>query len=353
MKNLSKRVAVGMSGGVDSSTTAYLLQQQGYDVIGVSAWLLESGGKCCEKAIVDAARVCEYLGIEYYTIDLRDQFQNIIIDYFLKTYAVGKTPNPCVLCNKEIKWGALYKYVKENLNCELIATGHYAAIEELSGSYKIKRPLDRHKDQTYMLVSLTQEDLSHTLFPLGYYEKYEVKKIARENNIPTADNEESQDVCFVLPPETVQSYLEMHLGEKPGDIVDCSTGSVIGQHQGVYRYTIGQRKGIKVAYPYPLFVVSVDTEKNILYVGAREDMESTNLIASDVNWISGQVPEDKFFALTKIRYNSQPQLAQIELIEDTTVNVAFEEPVFAITPGQVVAFYSLDNQYLIGGGWIQ
>lgn len=353
MKYPSKRVAIGMSGGVDSSTAALVLQQQGYDVIGITAWLLKGGGKCCEEGLVDAAKVCEQLGIEFYTTDLRELFKDKIINNFIHTYSIGKTPNPCVICNKTIKWGALYEYVHRELDCDYFATGHYAQIEELNGIYKIKRSKDRHKDQTYMLTNLNQQDLSHTIFPIGHLEKEEVIKLAKENNLPTADSPESQDICFVTEPDTVQSYLDKEFGEQPGNIIDCSTGVVIGHHKGIYRYTVGQRRGIKVAYPYPLYVVSIDTEKNIVYVGAREDIESNNLIATDVNWISGAPQEDKFFALTKIRYNSSAKLSQIEVIDNSTVNVAFEEAQFAITPGQVAAFYTLDNQYLIGGGWIQ
>ncbi|MEW5820965.1 MAG: tRNA 2-thiouridine(34) synthase MnmA [Cyanobacteriota bacterium] len=353
MSSHYKKVAVCMSGGVDSSTTALILQEQGYDIVGLTAWMITSGGKCCEQAIVDAAKVCEQIGIEHHIADLRENFQKEVIDYFLKTYSTGRTPNPCVVCNRYIKWGKLLDYAINELKCDYIATGHYAVLEELDGEYKIKRSKDKLKDQTYMLINLTQENLSKTLFPLGHFEKEEVKKMAKENKLPTANNKESQDVCFVISPEKVQDYLERYLGQKPGNIVDCSTGKVIGQHTGVYKYTVGQRKGIKVAYPYPLYVVSIDTENNVVFVGAKEDIESNNLIAENVNWINGTPAENKFYALTKIRYNSTAKLAQLELIDDNSVNVEFEEPQFAITPGQVAAFYSLDNQYLLGGGWIQ
>lgn len=353
MNKKNKRVALGMSGGVDSSTAALILQQQGYEVIGLTGWLLKGGGKCCETALVDAAKVCEKLGIEFHTVDLREIFKKDIIDYFLDSYACGRTPNPCVVCNKSIKWGALYEYANKELNCDFVATGHYAVNEELDGKFKIKRPKDRVKDQTYMLISLNQEDLSHTLFPLGPFEKEEIKRMARENDIPTANSKESQDVCFVLPPETVQTFLDKHLGTRPGKIIECSSGKVVGEHDGVYRYTIGQRKGLKVSYPYPLYVVSTDIENDIVYVGAREDIESNNLIAQDVNWLEGEPPENKFYALTQIRYNSSAKLSQVEVIDNNSVNVEFDDPQFAITPGQVAAFYTLDNQYLIGGGWIQ
>jgi tRNA-specific 2-thiouridylase len=353
MSSVNKRVAIGMSGGVDSSTSALLLQEQGYDVVGLTAWTIKGGSKCCEEAMVDAARVCEHLGIEYHTVDVGNIFQEKVIQYFLDTYSTGKTPNPCVVCNKLVKWGAMADYAKAKLDCDYIATGHYAIIEELDTTYRLKRSRDRVKDQTYMLINLTQEDLARTIFPLAHFEKHEVIDLARKNNLPTAESKESQDVCFVVEPENVQSYLEKHLGIKPGMIVDCTTGKVIGEHTGVYKYTVGQRKGIKVAYPYPLYVVSIDTESNTIYVGAREELESSNLIASDVNWIEAPPTENKFYALTKIRYNSKPKLAQVEIIDENSVNVSFEEPQFAITPGQVAAFYTLDNSYVLGGGWIQ
>ena len=353
MTTTGKRVAIGMSGGVDSSTSAFLLQQQGYDVVGLSAMVIKEGGKCCEKAAREAEKVCNHLGIEFYTVDLKSIFEDRVINYFLNTYKTGKTPNPCVVCNKNIKWGAMADYAFNELGCDYLATGHYAKIEKSGNIYKLKRPVDKQKDQTYMLVNLTQDDLARTIFPVGDFEKSEVKKMARENGIPTANNEESQDVCFIIEPDNVQEYLERHFGQNPGKIIDCSTGEIIGEHTGVYRFTIGQRRGIRVAYPYPLYVVSIDTENNNIYVGAREDIESNNLIATDINWIEGAPSEDVFYALTKIRYNSPAKLASIEVIDEKSVNVSFDETVYAVTPGQVAAFYSLDNNYLLGGGWIQ
>lgn len=353
MTDSSKRIAVGMSGGIDSSVSAFLLQQQGYDVVGLSAKMTSCGGKTGEDAQKDAAKVCDFLGIEFYTVNLTKEFDDKIVSYFIDSYKYGKTPNPCAVCNKAIKWGAMYEYAKKELNCNLIATGHYAIIEDLEGKNNLKRSTDKLKDQTYMLINLTQEDLSHTLFPLGHLTKEEVKAIARENNLPTAETPESQDVCFINKPETVQTYLEGYLKAQPGPIIDCSTDEVIGEHSGYYRYTIGQRKGIKVSYPYPLYVISIDAENNIVYVGAKEDIESDTLIADNVNWVTEKPSEKTFFALTKIRYNSKPKLSQLELIDDNCVSISFENPQFAITPGQVAAFYTLDNKYLIGGGWIQ
>lgn len=348
-----KNIAVGISGGVDSSVTAFLLQQEGHDVIGITGHMFDGEGKCGEDSINDAQRVCEFLGLNFHKVDLREDFKKNVIDYFLTTYNHGKTPNPCVVCNKTIKWGKLFEYAKEQLGCEYLATGHYAIIEFTDGEYKIKRSKDKLKDQTYMLINLTQEDLSHTIFPLGVYEKDEVKEIARNNDLPTAFSKESQDVCFIAKPKKIQEFLEKHLGSKPGNIVECSTGNIVGTHDGIYKYTVGQRRGIRISAPYPLYVLSIDTETNTVYVGAKEDIKSTNLIADNLNWISGKPPEKQFYALTKIRYNSPASLAQIEIIDDLSASVSFEEPQYAITPGQVVAFYSLDNKYLLGGGWIQ
>lgn len=353
MTQINQKVALGMSGGVDSSTAALLLKQQGFEVIGITAILHGCGSSCGASAQDDAQKVCNFLGIKHQKIDLTDFFEKNIISYFLDTYKIGKTPNPCAVCNKLVKWGVLWDYAHKELGCDLFATGHYAQIEHGAEGYKLKRSSDKLKDQTYMLINLTQEDLAHTLFPLGYFEKEEIKKLASENNIPTAHRPESQDVCFIEQDETVQEFLENHFGPSPGNIIDCSTGKKIGEHNGIYNYTIGQRRGIKVPYPYPLYVVSIDTETNTIFVGAKEDIESNNLIVTEINWISSNPPGDKFFALTKIRYNSRAKLAQIELIDDNSANIAFDKAQYAITPGQVAAFYTLDNQYLLGGGWIQ
>lgn len=342
-----KRVAVALSGGVDSSTALYLLQQEGYEVCGLT--LINH-----DNSFIDmAAKVCDTLGVDFYYYDIKSIFKDKVVSYFLDTYSKGKTPNPCVYCNKVVKWGEMYQYAKTKLNCDYIATGHYAIIEKLGNEYKLKKSKDRLKDQTYMLVNLNQEDLSHTIFPLGYYEKQEVRKIAKENNLPAAEAPESQDVCFIAKEEKTHEYLENRLGKLPGNIIDCSSGKIIGEHTGVYNFTVGQRKGIKIAYPYPLYVISIDVENNVVYVGSKEDTESNNLIAESVNWISQQPPEDKFYALTKIRYGSKPKLSYVQLIDNNSVTVDFEDPQSAITPGQVAAFYSLDNQYLLGGGYIQ
>lgn len=201
-----KNIAVGISGGVDSSVAAYLLQQEGHDVVGLTGYMFDGDGKCGEETINDAQRVCEFLGLNFHKVDLKEDFQKNVIDYFLTTYNHGKTPNPCVVCNKTIKWGKLFDYAKEKLGCEYLATGHYAIIEHIDGEYKIKRPKDKHKDQTYMLVNLTQEDLSRTIFPLGVYEKDEIKEIARKNDLPTAFSKESQDVCFITKPKKIQNF---------------------------------------------------------------------------------------------------------------------------------------------------
>lgn len=341
------KVAIGLSGGVDSTTAAFLLKQQGYDVIGITSKVLD------QQSTDKIQATCEKLGIEFKKIEIIDQFNNIVIANFLDYYEVGKTPNPCVLCNKIIKWGLMFDYAQNTFGCDYVATGHYAIIEKHDHQYKLKRSIDRRKDQTYMLINLTQKDLQYTLFPLGSYNKDHVKEIARQNKLPNYNQPESQDVCFISRPDSLQQYLETKLGKRYGNIIDCSSGEIIGNHTGVYNFTVGQRKGLKIPYPYPLYVVSIDTDTNDVYVGSREDALSNTLIATNLNWISGKMDVEKFRCLAQIRYNAKAKPCNVSLIDDFSVHVEFDEAQFAVTPGQIVAFYSLDDQYLLGGGIIQ
>ncbi|EKE04706.1 MAG: hypothetical protein ACD_20C00020G0005 [uncultured bacterium] len=342
-------IAVAMSGGVDSSTAAILLKKDGYEVIGVTGIMHEGA----YTAAQNAAEVCNIFGIKHYSADLRDVFKDEIIKYFEESYKKGLTPNPCAVCNRTIKWGALKKYSHEVLKADLYATGHYARIIKENNNYKLVRANDDKKDQIYMLFSLNQDDLATTLFPLGDLTKPEVREIAKNHNLPCAQSKESQDVCFIQPPDSTQKYLVRTFGEQEGNIVDIKTGKILGKHTGAYKYTVGQRKGIGIAASEPLYVASVCPEKNDVYVGFLNDISRSELEVHNVNWQQEGFKNSEFSALVKIRYNSSAKKAMITSQDNGSVIIKFNEPEFAITPGQVAVFYDLNNEYLIGGGWIK
>ncbi len=294
------RVAVAMSGGVDSSTTALLLQQQGYDVVGVTGWLIKSGSRCCDTGMVDAARVCEQLGIEHHAVDLRELFKSQIIDQFHESYARARTPLPCSLCNTLIKWGALLNYGKKLLHAKYMATGHYARVIETENGPRLGRALDRTKDQAYVLWGITMEQLRSTLLPLGDYTKEQIRAIAVENGLASANRPDSQDLCFIPKGTTTQTYLANFLVEAPGAIIHTITGDVLGEHKGTHNYTIGQRKGLGIAYPEPLYVTSLDPELRVVFAGPKEALYRTELTASDMNWLMDDIPDGPFDALSRL-----------------------------------------------------
>lgn len=357
-KNASKpdatktRVAVCMSGGVDSSVTAVLMQQAGYDVVGVTGWLIKSGSRCCDTGMIDAARVCEQIGIEHYAVDLRELFKYEIMDKFPESYARARTPLPCSMCNTVIKWGALLNYSKKHLGATYIATGHYARVVHGEEGSRLARSEDTRKDQSYVLWGLTNEQLSQTLLPLGDFKKDEIRKIAEEHNLVVANRPDSQDLCFIPQGTTPQAYLANFLEEKPGAIMHVNTGAMIGTHKGTHNYTIGQRKGLGIAWPEPLYVTSIDPDMRIVYVGPPEALLRCDLTASEVNWILPSIPTEPFDAFAKIRYNSPVQKARITPLPDRRVQVDFFEAQPAITPGQVLGIYDDTDTYIIGGGWI-
>lgn len=348
------RVAVLMSGGVDSSTTALLLQKEGYDVVGVTGWLIKSGSRCCDTGMIDAARVCEQLEIEHHAVDLRELFKREIIDQFHESYARARTPLPCSLCNTLIKWGALLNYGKKLLNAEYIATGHYARVVRTDGTAKLARALDRTKDQSYVLWGITMDQLQSTLLPLGDYTKEQIRAVATENGLVTANRPDSQDLCFIPRGQTAQDYLKNFLEIAPGPIVHTMTGEVLGEHQGTHNYTIGQRRGIGIAYPEPLYVTSLDPDMRTVYVGPKSSLLRRELTASLTNWLLPDVPQsDKpFEALAKIRYNSLAVPAVVIPLADNRVRVEFKEAQPAITAGQVLGIYDPSDTFILGGGWI-
>lgn len=348
--NNPKKAVVAMSGGVDSNAASLMLKKQGFKVIGLTAVMFDSGEKIAENA----SKTCEKLGVKHEVLDLRDIFKNTVINYFEETYKKGLTPNPCVFCNKAIKWGKMKDFVLNELNADYYATGHYARIVEKNGIYRLYKAIDKQKDQSYMLFALTQKDLAHTIFPLGNMTKPEIRQIAEENNIAPEEKKESQDVCFIDPPDTTSSYLIKKFGEKEGDIVDFRTGKVLGVHKGAFNYTIGQRKGIKISAPQPLYVISIDPGQNRIYTGLKEDLESKTFSVASINWQQEEfAARESFKAMVKIRYNSPAQIANIINNAKNSVTVEFEEPKSAITPGQSAVFYDENNEYVLAGGIIK
>ena len=356
---MGKRVVVGMSGGVDSSVAAYLLQKQGYEVIGVtmqiwqeeSAAVQEENGGCCGlSAVEDARRVAERLGIRHYVMNFREEFQKYVIDYFVKEYQRGRTPNPCIACNRYVKWESLLQRSLE-IGADYIATGHYARIGQLpNGRYSLKKSVTAAKDQTYALYNLTQEQLAHTLMPVGDFEKDEIRKMADELGLPVAHKPDSQEICFI-PDHDHASFIERETGQpnQPGNYVDVH-GTVLGTHKGIAHYTIGQRKGLGLAMGHPVFVTEIRPETNEVVIGENEDIFQTTLRAGDLNFMSLAGVDGEVRGMAKIRYNHRGDDCMIRMLDADTAEVVFDRPQRAVTPGQAVVFYQDD--YVMGGGTI-
>lgn len=343
-----KKVAVALSGGVDSSVTAYLLKKEGYEVFGITGKMVNTDA--AETVIKNAKAVADFLEIEHYVADVSKEFQTKIIDYFDETYKQGKTPNPCIMCNKFIKWGALFEKAINELGADYIATGHYANIKQDGGYYKLYPAADTKKDQLYFLFQLNQQQLSKTMFPLWKYTKPEIRQIAEQNNLPTKSSKESQDICFITKPLTAKKYLLDRIPSKTGDFVDITTGKKIGEHDGYFQYTTGQRKGIGIAAAQPLYVISTDSEKNIVYVGTKEHLEYSEIVLDNFIF-SYPYSKTEFYANVKIRYNMQPVKAQVK-VDGLKAAINFTEPVNAISKGQACVLYDIDDNHLIGGGFI-
>lgn len=354
-----KKVVVGMSGGVDSSVAAYLLKEQGYDVIGVTMQIWqdedraiqeENGGCCGLSAVDDARRVASELEIPYYVMNFKKEFKRDVIDYFIEEYRQGRTPNPCIACNRYVKWESLLKRSME-IGADYIATGHYARIVKLeNGRYTLMRSATIAKDQTYALYNLTQEQLSHTLMPVGEYSKEEVRKIAEKINLQVANKPDSQDICFV-PDGDYAGFIEESTGEKiqPGNFVDME-GNILGQHKGIIHYTVGQRKGLGLALGKPVFVIEIRPETNEVVIGDREDSLSYTVRANQVNFMSVENIEGEIRVFAKIRYNHKGAWCTVKKTGADEILCTFDEPQRAITPGQAVVLY--DGDYVLGGGTI-
>ena len=347
-----KKAIIAMSGGVDSSVAAHLTIEKGYECIGATMKLYtgrEESTCCSEKDIEDAKTVSNRLGMEHFVYNFTDDFDEKVIKKFINAYEIGATPNPCIECNRHLKFERLMEKMYE-LSYDYVVTGHYARIEKSGDRYILKKALDETKDQSYVLYSLSQDQLAHTLFPLGELKKEDARKIAEENGFINANKKDSQDICFV-PDGDYAKFIEEYSGKSypDGDFVD-QAGNVLGTHKGIIRYTVGQRKGLGLSLPAPMYVMKKDTEKNQVVLCSNEELFSSSLYAENFNWIAYDNPTEKIRVKAKIRYNQKEEDATVTPLADGRVFVEFDKPQRAIAKGQAVVLY--DGDIVVGGGTI-
>ncbi len=363
------RIAVGLSGGVDSSLTAALFVEAGWDVQGLTLWLLSGSGSCCSEGLVDAAEICEQLNIPHHLIDSRSTFKTEIIEKLVDGYKNGITPLPCSQCNRMVKFGPMIQWAQKELGVELIATGHYARIhhsdksiasrKNLPSRHQLLRGLDTNKDQSYFLYDLSQEVLEKTLFPLGEISKSDTRKEASRIELSTADKPESQDLCLAEHYGSMKAFLDNYLLPRQGEII-LQDGTKLGQHDGIEHFTIGQRKGLGISWKEPLHVIEIDPNRNLVIVAPREDAGKLECIVGAINWVSIAPPKKKISVEVQLRYRSKPVVAEllpldpiqsdIEKERPSRCRLEFKDEQFSITPGQAAVFYL--NDLLLGGGLI-
>ena len=354
------RIVVAMSGGVDSSVAAALLAREGHEVIGLSMQLYDASGAgggdrafgtCCTiDDLHDARRVASHLGIPHYIVNFEREFNDTVISNFVSEYSSGRTPIPCVHCNGDLKFATLAARA-DGLGAEFVATGHYARVDHDPGTgrYQLKRGLDPAKDQSYFLFTLTQDQLAHAMFPVGALDKHAVREQARALGLPVADKRDSHEICFVGSGEHA-SFIDDRIGGRSAGAIRDVNGRILGTHEGVHRFTVGQRKGLGLSSAIPLYVVGIDASEKTVTVGPKDALERNTLTASGVNWIAGAAPQAGTRVTAQIRYRHREAPASIDPLDGSRVRVTFDQPQTAVAPGQAVVMYDRDG--VVGGGWI-